>query len=491
MFNTGWTITGDEVRVNIPFAKVNKERRTVSGFATLDNVDTHGDTIDADASVDAFSRFRGNIREMHQPIAVGKVVDFVPQELDDGNGNTYKGIYVTAYISKGAPDTWEKVIDGTLGGFSVAGAIKKKEASKDVPGGSIIKEYDLHELSLVDNPANPLANVFSVQKMGDTTVASGIAVETTILNILYNKEDDLVILSDKEERDGFENIGWVEDTEESTEKIASTVQEYKEKYLEGSIDNKLSTIREAWYKSQRSGNRDGYEYVLSVFDTFVVTQDEEGNYYKYNYSETDDGITFSDRTEIEVKTQITEKSASGWSITASGNAVLSSNDFKMQSSETSSLNKHTEGGANVATDNNNEETVEEVEETKVEKTVDNNDEKTEKAADISEGPTSEVDVDAIVKAVSDSVTEAVTKVAEESAKSAEETKDSVNEALEEVKKTVEERLNNFDERLTTVEGGTAVKKSADEVENDDDSDEDDKEESFWRGGFLGTKDLVK
>lgn len=479
MFNQNWNITGDEIRVNIPFAKVNKERRTVSGYATLDNVDTHGDIVDADASVNAFSRFRGNLREMHQPVAVGKVVDFVPQEFDDGEGNTYKGIFVTAYISKGAQDTWEKVMDGTLSGFSVGGSIKKKEANKDVAGGSIIKEYDLFELSLVDNPANPLANVFSIQKMGDTKVASGIATETEVLNILYNADDDLVILSDKEEKDGFENIGWVEDTEETTEKIKSAVDEYKEKYLEGSLDNKLSTIREAWYKTQRNGGGENFEYVLSVFDSFVVTQDEEGTYYRYSYRSTDDGYEFDAPVEVEVRTEISEKSASS-----------------VQSSETSSLNKQNKGGATVATEEKNEE--ETVEEVGTEEENEATEEKTtEKAAEITEGPSADVDVDAIVKAVSESVTKTVTEVAEKSEASVKDAKDSLNEALEGLKKeisTLTERVDEVDERVTTVEGGTAVQKSADEVENDDDEDDDDNSNEgngFWRGGFLGTKDLVK
>jgi hypothetical protein len=57
-----------------PLAKVDVERRTVSGFATLDNVDKQADIVTTEASLKAFSKFRGNIREMHQPTAVGKMV---------------------------------------------------------------------------------------------------------------------------------------------------------------------------------------------------------------------------------------------------------------------------------------------------------------------------------------------------------------------------------------------------------------------------------
>jgi hypothetical protein len=52
-------LNGDrKMSLAFPFAKVDKENRTVSGFATLDNVDKHGDIVTSDASKAAFERFR-------------------------------------------------------------------------------------------------------------------------------------------------------------------------------------------------------------------------------------------------------------------------------------------------------------------------------------------------------------------------------------------------------------------------------------------------
>jgi hypothetical protein len=68
-----WDIEGDAVRLSMPFSKVDIERRIVSGFATLDNIDKQADIVTSEASMQAFSKFRGNIREMHQPVAVGKL----------------------------------------------------------------------------------------------------------------------------------------------------------------------------------------------------------------------------------------------------------------------------------------------------------------------------------------------------------------------------------------------------------------------------------
>jgi hypothetical protein len=100
---------------------------------------------------------------MHHPIAVGKAISYEPIEITSEDGEKYKAIKVSAYISKGAQDTWEKVLDGTLKAFSIGGKIMEKaESTEKMFRGrpvNVIKKYTLGELSLVDNPANALAIV--------------------------------------------------------------------------------------------------------------------------------------------------------------------------------------------------------------------------------------------------------------------------------------------------------------------------------------------
>jgi len=211
-----WISQGNDLRISMPIAKVDKERRIVSGFATLDNVDKQGDIVPSEASIKAFERFRGNIREMHQPIAVGKLVSFKEDSFFDvESGQTYKGVFVSAYVSKGAQDTWEKVLDRTLTGFSIGGSIVDYEDSFDEDMKKsirIIKEYDLSELSLVDNPANQYANVISIEKGHQ----GGYLAKALIENVFWCKEDDLVQLQSGSTSDcpqcnkGMQNIGFVE-----------------------------------------------------------------------------------------------------------------------------------------------------------------------------------------------------------------------------------------------------------------------------------------
>jgi hypothetical protein len=204
----------------VPFTKVNREKRTVSGFATLDNLDQTGDVVTADASLKAFESFRGNIREMHGSNAVGKMVSFKPETFyDPSTKEFYNGVYVDAYISKGAQDTWEKILDGTLAGFSIGGKIVESENEVNKLNGKtvrFIKEYALMELSVVDSPANELCNILSVQKMNGQLVFKGMATEIVAENIFYCADSDSVFVSTESSYDSPVTgkpatlIGWVE-----------------------------------------------------------------------------------------------------------------------------------------------------------------------------------------------------------------------------------------------------------------------------------------
>lgn len=234
------TINGDEIHVSMPFSKVDKAKRTVSGYATLDNIDSQGDIVTAEASAKAFARARGNLREMHDKVAVGRIVDFKENEyLDPETGDLYRGIYVTAYVSKGAPDTWEKVLDGTLSGFSIGGEINEasNEFVKELGDGGrtvrFIKDYDLVELSLVDNPANQLANIFSIQKSatGSVTV-TGMVADTQIESVFICKEHEMVLISTEDSaacpkcEQKMENAGWFESGPDRAEKAREIVNKF-------------------------------------------------------------------------------------------------------------------------------------------------------------------------------------------------------------------------------------------------------------------------
>ena len=215
-----WSSHGDNITLSVPFTKVNREKRTVSGFATLDNVDQTGDVVTSEASMKAFENFRGNLREMHQPVAVGKIVSFKPETYyDPASKEFYNGVYVDAYISKGAQDTWEKVLDGTLAGFSIGGKIIESDNEVNKATGKtvrFIKDYALMELSIVDSPANELCNILSISKMNGQLVFKGMAADIVTENIFYCNESESVFISTESSYDSPVTgkpatlIGWVE-----------------------------------------------------------------------------------------------------------------------------------------------------------------------------------------------------------------------------------------------------------------------------------------
>lgn len=431
-----YDINGNDVNIGVLFTKIDRENRTVSGFATLDNRDDHGDVVSADGSRSAFSRFRGGLREMHQPISVGKLLNFEEmKKYDPDTDAVYDGVYVKAYVSKGANDTWEKVLDGTLKGFSIGGKVKRKSIGVGEDGDEymIIDDYDLIELSLVDNPANPLASVVTVQKIGDRFVYEDDALEKQVLNILISEESGDVILSEDEERDGFTNIGWT-DSPDNVDKIKYSLHE--------------------WQSSE-----DDTEKSVDASDTTDLLEDAGGD----TISNQEGGATMGTKTKEEetveeVEATDTEKSA----------------DETVESA---------------SEDTTTETEVEETEEEEVEKAAE--------VSEVEEDATEEENE--IVSKVVEAITPLVTKAADaakESSNAVEDVKSSfdktLDEKISELQKSFKDDLDSLAERVEAVESDTAVKKSADIVENDDDDEEDnDEEESIWRGSFLSADALTK
>lgn len=209
---------------NISKSNIDVEKRIVSGWATIDNVDQEGDQVTASASAEAFANFRGNVREMHQPIAVGSVVKFDQQTFYNEDGQEYKGIFVSVYISKGAEDTWQKVLDGTLSAFSINGPIDMKHVEKKYLQDTgnmvrVINKYKLAELSLVDSPGNELCNFVSIVKSvnGQAKLTNEIVID----NVFWCENDRTAIISKSSEHvcsvceNIMKNIGWFEELDDT------------------------------------------------------------------------------------------------------------------------------------------------------------------------------------------------------------------------------------------------------------------------------------
>ena len=145
------------MKIYLPIAKVNTERREVWGYASTQTRDDQGEIVKREALIDAlgdYMRF-ANIREMHQLSAVGVAREAA---VDD------KGLYVGAKIVD--DQAWQKVVEGVYKGYSIGGQVTQR----DPVDYKTITGLVLNEISLVDRPANPEAVFDCWKALGGSTM---------------------------------------------------------------------------------------------------------------------------------------------------------------------------------------------------------------------------------------------------------------------------------------------------------------------------------
>jgi hypothetical protein len=135
-----------------PITRIDASKREVECVATSEALDSYKTIFSYEASKRAFQKWidrTANVREMHERKAVAKGVGVF---FDDDA----KQVFVRTRVSRGAPDTWAKIEDGVLSGYSV-GATNPVWSTIERNGKTYpyLTEYELNELSLVDNPSNP------------------------------------------------------------------------------------------------------------------------------------------------------------------------------------------------------------------------------------------------------------------------------------------------------------------------------------------------
>ena len=450
-----WTTDGDKVRLSMPFAKVDKERRIVSGFATLDNVDKQGDIVTTEASLNAFKRFAGNLREMHQPIAIGKVMFFKEDRYFDPNTKKfYNGVYVSSYVSKGAQDAWEKVLDGTYTGFSIGGNITKSIDDFDTNMNKsirVIKEYDLHELSLVDNPANQFATILSVEKMDGKD--QGYLSKTQINNVFWCSNDDLVNISEGADSNcpscskNMQNIGFVEKSDsENADMIKFLVDSAK-----GISTSKMTKEEDPMTEETNTSVEDAVEKseeIVEPADGSTEIKDE------VHSSEEDTMATITPETETEKSMSVDE------SVAERNDAVGEANANPSDATATPEIVTVEKSDTAVA----------------------------DAVAEIKDSLTNAFgDLVATVKSISDQVADLQKSLSGVTGDVANVTS-KVTAVADEVA-TVKGVFNEFGKRVDAVEKDTAFRKSGDLGEIVQEQPFERMEKSLWGGRFLKTSDL--
>lgn len=172
--------------------KVDEELRMVYGYCTTEALDSQGEVVSKEAIRKAWQAYMeyGNIREMHQPSAVG-----VTKEYSHDDTGTWIGVKVVD------SEAWEKVKEGVYKGFSIGGRVTLKV-------DNVIKGIILSEISLVDRPACPDAKI-SVIKIDD-----GLVESLTLEEINNNKIMKKFVTID--------GVKYVEDPDKAGEALLGT-----------------------------------------------------------------------------------------------------------------------------------------------------------------------------------------------------------------------------------------------------------------------------
>lgn len=170
--------TSNRPTMYMPFTRIDAAKREVIGQATAEIPDSYG-TIFA-YYPKAWELWRGNIREQHDPKkAVGKRIQHFPNESE-------KSVDLHVRVSRGAQDTWMKVEDDVLTGFSLSvipdqefGNDYRKWPRKTYNGKEYpyLPRYSIAEVSLVDNPSCPGCNISIVRGDGFVTDVLDVAEE--------------------------------------------------------------------------------------------------------------------------------------------------------------------------------------------------------------------------------------------------------------------------------------------------------------------------
>ena len=129
----------NEARFFVDIARVDEEERMVYGYGTRGDIkDSYGTIIDSDSVRDCLPDYLlwRNVREMHQPSAVGTAEEVTVDET---------GVFLGVKVVDDA--AWAKVQAGVYKGFSIGG----KKSHQD---GDRIFLREITEFSLVDRPAN-------------------------------------------------------------------------------------------------------------------------------------------------------------------------------------------------------------------------------------------------------------------------------------------------------------------------------------------------
>ena len=179
--------------------KIDEEQRIIAGYASVEVIDKQNEVIPINVLKEAWERFWKN-RDfainmvMHSNIPVAKIIE----EFTEKNGTVHKsgidstGLYIVSKIrddiSKG-DETWDLIQREELKGYSIGGeAFGKTVVCEGDSCHQQIDKMDIHEISIVDNPANQ-SSLFNILKSVVSKPFAGFKDHADCVRRNKNKRD--------------------------------------------------------------------------------------------------------------------------------------------------------------------------------------------------------------------------------------------------------------------------------------------------------------
>jgi HK97 family phage prohead protease/HK97 family phage major capsid protein len=153
-------INSSFTKSSLPAADEADESVTIEGYASTVDVDRHGDIVPASVWEKGVENYLKNpviLAYHNHSEPIGRMIE---HRVDA------KGLWIKARISKAAGDVFSLVKDGVLTAFSIGFRIADAEYNSALEL-FVVKELELHEISVVSVPANQ-NTLFSLSKAFDT-----------------------------------------------------------------------------------------------------------------------------------------------------------------------------------------------------------------------------------------------------------------------------------------------------------------------------------
>lgn len=216
-FETKHKVIGVPIQKSVE--KTSKGTLVVRGFFTSDNKDEVGDIITRAATERAIPKYKqwSNIRLMHQPIPVGKVI-----RIGSTDGLEWNEIEIEVI----EPAAVFMVENDLLSALSVGALIKMDDVDLMEDGGMIINDYTLAEISLVDHPANYDAFLKHVPiEQGLRTLVTNYGMDALARSMKSLIEMEIAMTDQTEKTADLDAVGTEPEVEKAQEPAEAPVQE--------------------------------------------------------------------------------------------------------------------------------------------------------------------------------------------------------------------------------------------------------------------------